>query len=132
MLFPKLLKSSRPRRRPREFRLRDVVVSYEQMHAYITRRDGVCLAFRFDRRHSCRGRDGRIHSPDNVLKLTLEHVHDRGESAMGMKAASDEHHLVALCHRMNGGGDVASRDLREFCRDWIADRELSSDRGGDG
>jgi hypothetical protein len=123
MMFPKLPARKKPRLARRQFTIRGVPVDYAAMHSYIVRRDGTCLAFRMDIAHVCRGRDGRIHSPDNAAKLTLDHVPERGRNALGKKADSDEYHLVALCHRLNGGGGSPSHDLRDFERDWIADHE---------
>lgn len=142
MLFPKPLKRPRLRRQPREWRLHGVPVAFEQFRAYIVRRDGTCLAFRLDATHVCKGRDGRIHSPDNIEKLTLDHVPTRGENALGRKAHYvdpdtgqhyvDEHLITALCALLNGGGGAPSSELRDYQRWWIEEREaeLSSGRVG--
>ncbi len=69
--------------------------------AVITR-DVVCIALTYDPSHSCFGR------------LTMAHVPELGENALGMKPPSDRYHLVAECLGANSGG---TRPWSEMNRD---------------
>jgi hypothetical protein len=60
-------------------------------------------------------------------RLTFDHVHDRGKTAMGMKADDDEEHLVTVCewhHGTNrtGGGWATSKRAREIVRQYLAEQ----------
>ncbi len=67
--------------------------------------------------HVCRDRWGEPHSPYDLDKLSLEHVHDTG-GMMGKRAESDPAHLVALCYGANVG--VPSKAQREGFRSYLA------------
>lgn len=66
------------------------VPELEALH--VLQRDGVCIALQYDPSHQCVGR------------LTLAHVPERGQNALGMKPPSDRYHLVAECYGANSGG----------------------------
>lgn len=73
---------------------------------------GACVAWQLDRRlwGTCSGR------------LTLDHIHERGQTALQMKARDDEQHLQTVCewhHGTNrtGGGWITSFNARELARD---------------
>lgn len=72
---------------------------------------GACVAWQLDPRlwGTCSGR------------LTLDHIHSRGQTALQMKATDDERHLQTVCewhHGTNriGGGWITSADAREAAR----------------
>ena len=72
---------------------------------------GACVAWQLDQRlwGMCSGR------------LTLDHIHGRGQTALRMKAEHDERHLQTVCewhHGTNrtGGGWITSSDARERAR----------------
>ena len=86
------------------------------MREAILRRDGECLAHKLDPDHVCRDSWGNPHSPYDLNRLTLEHVHD-GYGRMGLRAKSDARHLVALCGATNVG--VPSKVMREAFRQYL-------------
>lgn len=58
----------------------------------VYRRDSGCIAAKYDPSHACYGR------------LTLAHVPELGENALGMKPPFDRYHLVVECLAANSGG----------------------------
>ena len=82
----------------------------------VLRRDGRCVAAILDRAHICRDAYGTPHDPRSLGKLSLEHVKD--QLRMGVRAPSDEAHLVALCYGSNVG--VPSKVLRAQLREYLA------------
>ena len=66
---------------------------------YIARRDKGCVLAMLVPGHHCRDRWGQPHLPDDLDKLTLEHVKD--SARMGKRAESDAAHLVLVCHHSN-------------------------------
>jgi hypothetical protein len=90
-----------------------------QLRRDILRRDGACLAWKFDRLHECKDQWGRWHLPTATDRLTLEHV--KSDLRLGKRAPDDRRHLVALCYASNVG--VPSKTLREFLRRYLADME---------
>lgn len=72
---------------------------------------GACVAWQLDPRlwGTCSGR------------LELDHIHERGQTALQMKASDDERHLQIVCGwhhgtRRTGGGIITSERLREAAR----------------
>ena len=57
---------------------------------YLQARDRGCVPARLGAPDPCQGR------------MTIEHVHGRGESATGMRAKSDKRHTVWACLYHNG------------------------------
>jgi hypothetical protein len=86
----------------------------------VLRRDTCCVLYMLDREHVCRDAWGNFQYPDDLDKLTLEHVKD--ELAMGKRAPSDPQHLVALCAHANIG--VPSKAQRAMLRQYL--REVST------
>lgn len=82
----------------------------------VLRRDGRCVAAILDRGHECRDAYGMPHDSRALGKLSLEHVKD--QLRMGVRAPSDEAHLVALCYGANVG--VPSKVLRAQLREYLA------------
>lgn len=78
-------------------------------------RDRECFLFKLDLSHVCRDQWGRIHSPAQLDKLTVDHVKDG--PMMGRKAPDDEWHLVAMCWAGNVGGP--SREERQAERSYL-------------
>ena len=58
-------------------------------------RDGACLLSKIEPGHVCRDIWGDEHAPDDLDRLTLEHVHLNG-SMMGKRAPSVPESMVAL------------------------------------
>jgi len=68
-----------------------------EIRAAVLRRDHVCVLSLVDHGHQCRDKWGEPHDPNDIGKLTLEHVRtDPG----GMRR-DDELHCVAMCHEGN-------------------------------
>lgn len=65
----------------------------------VFRRDGGCVLAKLEPGHECRDVWGARHLPTELWRLTLEHVKD--ELRMGVRAPSDEAHMVALCGYAN-------------------------------
>lgn len=98
---------------------RDLRTGYELSQSYLSfpawtalHPHGACVAWQLDRSllGTCSGR------------LTLDHIHDRGMTALQMKAKDDERHLQTVCewhHGTNrtGGGWITSKDARSLARD---------------
>lgn len=82
----------------------------------VFRRDGGCVLARLEPGHVCRDQWGAPHAPDDLWRLTLEHVKD--EPRMGKRAPSDMAHMVALCWWANVG--VPSKQARAAMRDYLA------------
>lgn len=87
-----------------------------EVRAFVLRRDGECLAHKFDASHVCRDIWGTPHSPYDMDKCSLEHV--KSELRLGRRAESDPAHLVALCAAANIG--VPSKALRTYMRAYLA------------
>jgi hypothetical protein len=84
--------------------------------AAVYARDKVCFLYRLDSDHICRDPWGNPHAPDDLVKLTLDHVKD--SLMLGRKAPNDRLHLVAMCWR--GNVDVPSKAIREAERSYLA------------
>ena len=82
---------------------------------FVLRRDGECVLHKRDPFHVCRDQWGAWHAPDHLLKLSIEHV--KSEPRMGVRAASDPEHLVALCHAANLA--VPSKAERSWMRAYL-------------
>lgn len=67
---------------------------------YLESRDGGCVPARLGAPDPCYGR------------LTIEHVHGRGESAVGLRAKSDPRHTLLACLGHNTGWCLTS-DAKE-------------------
>jgi hypothetical protein len=124
-----------PARQPREEKQRDFrrkpwrrqpedKVSPE-LRLYILRRDKMCFLWRLSNRHVCQDRYGRIHQPDDLSRLTLDHVHLDG-ATMGKRAPSDARHLVAMCWAANV--KPPSKSEREAERAYLARVEDARER----
>lgn len=69
-----------------------------ELRAFVIARDGACLASLLDRTHQeCRDRWGDPHRPDDLRRLTLEHVR---EHPGGMRR-DEPGWCVTLCHEAN-------------------------------
>lgn len=91
-----------------------------ELREAVLRRDGRCFMTRMVPWHVCFDAFGHKHAPDDLDRLTLEHVKD--EPRMGKRAPSDEQHLVALCHRANVG--VPSKVTRQAMRRYLAGKPI--------
>ena len=67
------------------------------LRALVIARDGGCILALIDRGHSCRDQWGEPHRPDQLDKLTLEHVR---EHPGGMRR-DEPGWCVAMCHSGN-------------------------------
>ena len=76
---------------------RDRVTS--AVHAAVLVRDRQCILATLYPDHECRDAWGWPHRPDDLARLTLEHVKEH--SMMGRRAPSDLAHLVAMCASAN-------------------------------
>ena len=78
-------------------------------------RDGRCVASILDPFHYCRDRWGNPIAARQLEHMTLDHVKD--QPRMGVRAQSDEAHLVTLCPQahLNTGWATSHRaELREY------------------
>lgn len=79
-------------------------------------RDGACILSLLDRSHSCRDQWGDPHRPDDIAKLTLEHVR---EHPGGMRR-DDPGWCVAMCAEANiehaGSATEARRLINAYLR----------------
>lgn len=87
-----------------------------ELHAAVLTRDRECVLWKRDPSHACRDQWGNPHRPDDLARLSLEHVKD--EPRMGKRGPSDLRHLVAMCHAANIA--VPSKAAREWMRDYLA------------
>lgn len=88
-----------------------------EVRAAIINRDRMCFIYAFvDHAHICRDVWGDPHMPDDLLRLTVEHV--KKELAMGVRAKSRIEFGLALCHK--GNVDVPSAKVREKMRERLA------------
>ena len=85
------------------------------LRAEVMRRDGSCILSRIEPEHVCRDVWNNEHRPDDLERLTLEHVKD--ESMMGRRAPDDATHLVALCGAANFA--VPNRSQRDAFRAYL-------------
>lgn len=83
---------------------------------FVLDRDRECVLAKRDRSHVCT-KLRTPHRSDNRRLLTVEHVKERGKMAMGLRAKSDRHHMVAMC--WDGNVAVPSREVREWLRDYL-------------
>ena len=87
-----------------------------ETRAAVFRRDGQCLLFVIDASHVCRDQWGEPHAPDDMGKLTIEHVRtDPG----GMRR-SDQWHLVAMCHHGNVNHAGSTTEARALLNAYLA------------
>lgn len=82
----------------------------------VLRRDGRCF-LADEPGHVCRDLWGTPHAPDDLDRLSLEHV--KTELAYGRRAPSDERHLLALCAFANVS--VPSKAQRARMRAYLAE-----------
>lgn len=95
-----------------------------ELHAYILKRDGGCIARHFDDPANCWGR------------ITLDHVKDHPR--MGDRATSDKWHLVSVCDGHSEKGmkagyqwNTANRAAeRDYLREKEPDEQGTEDRTG--
>jgi hypothetical protein len=88
------------------------------VHAAVIMRDRACVLSFLERGHECRDIFGDPHRPDDVGRLTLEHV--KSELRMGRRAESDLAHLVLLCGAANNR--PPSKVQRALFREYLASR----------
>ena len=82
-----------------------VTVPFGELRRYVFERERGCFAKRDLPGHVCAG------------EWTLEHVTQVHSVADPRR--DDECHCVILCHSLNGGGGIASHELREMMRQWL-------------
>jgi len=97
------------RRKPR----RDPVTP--EVRAAVLRRDGQCVAAKYELGHACRDQWGTPHRPDDLDKLTLDHVHE-GYGMLGKRAPSDMGHLISACWAAHLGGWTTTKQHRALIR----------------
>jgi hypothetical protein len=106
----------------KEWRLAGKVVPVSVVREFVFRREGECLAARYERelrvdlddRHVC-GTAFRVTSGGG---LTLEHLTRVHNELDGRK--NDEKHVVALCATLNGETmTLANRDMKDFFREYL-------------
>jgi hypothetical protein len=69
----------------------------------------------------------RLGAPGECFgRLTIEHVHARGESATGMRAKSDKWHTLIACLGANGGWCLTSA-AKELEREYLSRIEGAQD-----
>jgi len=81
-------------------------------------RDGMCIRTLLGDDHECRDAFGTPHRPDDLDRLTLDHVHDGG-GMMGRRAKSDPAHLVAVDFGSHLGGWSTAKVNRERVRAYL-------------
>lgn len=89
------MKRSAIRRKPH----RDPVTP--EVREAVFARDQRCVLAFLEDGHLCRDMWGTYHEPDDLARLTLEHVHLTG-SMTGRRAPSTLGSMVALCAAANG------------------------------
>lgn len=89
----------------------------------VMHRDQKCILARLDEHHECRDRWGEPHRPDDLRRLTVEHV--KSDLRMGVRAPSDMSHLLAMCHAGNVG--VPSKGQRRAMREHLLGLEERPD-----
>lgn len=104
------------RSRPKPwFRAEEDKVTPEQAQATFAR-DKACVLWLMDSGHSCRDRFGVPHAPDDMRRMTIEHVKEH--SAMGVRGKL----LVTMCGSGNVG--VPSKAQRDWIRDYLRQKEV--------
>ena len=98
-----------------------------ELHAFVRRRDGECIAAKAVRSgviesHICRDRWGISHSSQEPALMSVDHVHLDGSGIGKPRAVSDANHLTAMCYGMNVGGVPAA--VRQYQRTYL--RELAT------
>lgn len=92
-----------------------------ETRAFVLHRDvllmGGCVAAKYDPEHECRDQWGYPHRPDDLAKLTLDHVNE-GYGRMGQRAPSDPSHLISSCFSAHLGGWTTRKDHRALIR-WL-------------
>jgi len=88
-----------------------------ELRELVLKRDGMCFLAMLSITHQCRDQWGKRHAPDDLNKLTLDHVHDIAGGVRGKRAPSDERHLVAMCGEGNVHGP--SRLCRQLERKYL-------------
>jgi hypothetical protein len=83
---------------------------------FVMRRDRECFLAKVEPGHICRDLWGVPHAPDDLSKLSLEHVKD--QPRMGVRAPSDAAHMLALCAYSNVA--VPNRSQRNAMRAYLA------------
>ena len=78
---------------------------------FVLARDRQCLAYKVEYEHVCRDAFGNVHRPDDLERLTLDHV--KSAAMMGRRAPSDPGHLVALCAWANTEGWASAHRTEE-------------------
>ena len=86
-----------------------------ELRRAVMARDGMCFLARVDPAHVCRDVWGDRHSPDDLNRLTIEHVKD--EPMMGRKAPDSLTNLIVLCGYANVA--VPSKAERVRMRDYL-------------
>jgi hypothetical protein len=74
-----------------------------EVHAFVIKRDGGCIARHYDSTMVCWG------------KVTLDHV--KSEARMGVRAESDPDHLVSICQGHSEDGRKAGYQWNTANRD---------------
>ena len=89
-----------------------------ELHRQILERDTACFMWVMDPQHRCHDAFGNEHSPWDLDRLTVDHVHKDG-AHMGKRAPSDQFHLVAMCAQENikGPSKVVRRAERVYLRE---------------
>ena len=95
----------------------------DELVHYILKRDGACVLSFLVTDHACRDRWGNYHRPDQLDKLSMEHVLDSARK--GKRARNDKWHLVAACHYSNEVS-VETSKYRQKIREYLAEKEPKS------
>lgn len=77
-------------------------------------RDRECIAAVLDKSHRCRDRHGYEHEPDDIARLTVEHVRELA----GGERRDTYGWLLALCHDANAVSHWGSAN-RDICRAYL-------------
>lgn len=101
------LKRSRPKP---WFRAEEDKVTPEQVAATFAR-DKACVLWLMSKEHDCRDRFGNPHAPDDLRRMSIEHIK---ESLMAGKRGKL---LVTMCGAGNVG--VPSKVQREWIREYL-------------
>ena len=106
-----MLRRSVLRRKPPQ-----TVPSVERAAVYV--RDRVCFLYRMDNDHVCRDQWGNPHAPDDLLRMTVDHVSPYPGGQKGKRPPHSREHMVLMCWSGNVGGP--SRAVREAERAYLA------------
>lgn len=105
------------KRTPLRHRRPESVPTIERAAVYV--RDRVCFLYRLNPEHVCRDQWGNPHAPDDLGRMTVDHVSEFAGGMKGKRSVSDRGHMVQLCWA--GNVAVPSKVVRQAQRAYLAE-----------